>query len=73
MAIIFEKKEKEMACNVTANSGQSKGLEDALGATVKGKLQGKDWKKKKTNSDWKNVAIMIAMVTLLYFDTMLKC
>ena len=45
MAIIFEKKEKEMACNVTANSGQSKGLEDALGATVKGKLQGKDWKK----------------------------
>ena len=47
MAIIFEKKEKEMACNVTANSGQSKGLEDALGATVKGKLQGKDWKKRK--------------------------
>ena len=34
-----------MACNVTANSGQSKGLEDALGATVKGKLQGKYRKK----------------------------
>ena len=30
-----------MACNVTANSGQSKGLEDALGARVQGKLQGK--------------------------------
>ena len=30
-----------MACNVTAKSGQSKGLEDALGASVKGKLQGK--------------------------------
>ena len=29
-----------MACNVTAKSGQSKGLEDALGASVKGKLQG---------------------------------
>jgi len=28
-----------MACNVTAKSGQSKGLEDALGASVKGKLQ----------------------------------
>ena len=30
-----------MACSVTAKSGQSKGLEDALGASVKGKLQGK--------------------------------
>jgi len=28
-----------MACSVTAKSGQSKGLEDALGASVKGKLQ----------------------------------
>lgn len=28
-----------MACNVTSGSGQSKGLEDALGASVKGKLQ----------------------------------
>ena len=35
-----------MACNVTAKSGQSRGLEDALGATVKGKLEGKYWKKK---------------------------
>ena len=31
----------EMACSVTAGSGQSKGLEDALGSSVKGKLQGK--------------------------------
>ena len=30
-----------MACAVTAKSGQSKGLEDALGSSVKGKLQGK--------------------------------
>ncbi len=30
-----------MACSVTAGSGQSKGLEDALGSSVKGKLQGK--------------------------------
>ena len=30
-----------MACAVTHGSGQSKGLEDALGASVKGKLQGK--------------------------------
>ena len=29
-----------MACAVTAKSGQSKGLEDALGSSVKGKLQG---------------------------------
>ena len=29
-----------MACNVTAKSGLSKGLEDALGTSVKGKLQG---------------------------------
>merc|ERR1711974_265064 len=28
-----------MACSVTAKSGQSKGLEDALGTSVKGKLQ----------------------------------
>jgi len=28
-----------MACAVTAKSGQSKGLEDALGSSVKGKLQ----------------------------------
>jgi len=28
-----------MACSVTAGSGQSKGLEDALGSSVKGKLQ----------------------------------
>ena len=35
----------KMACNVTAKSGQSRGLEDALGATVKGKLEGKHWKK----------------------------
>ena len=42
-----------MACNVTAKSGQSRGLEDALGATVKGKLEGKHWKKK-TNSAFHN-------------------
>ena len=30
----------KMACNVTAKSGLSKGLEDALGTSVKGKLQG---------------------------------
>ena len=42
----FEKKKFwKMACNVTAKSGQSRGLEDALGATVKGKLEGKHWKK----------------------------
>ena len=35
-----------MACSVTAKSGQSKGLEDALGASVKGKLQGKQICKK---------------------------
>jgi len=28
-----------MACNVTAGSGMSRGLEDALGAKVQGKLQ----------------------------------
>ena len=40
-----KKKFWKMACNVTAKSGQSRGLEDALGATVKGKLEGKHWKK----------------------------
>ena len=29
-----------MACSVTAGSGQSKGLDDALGTRVKGSLQG---------------------------------
>ena len=32
-----------MACNVTAGSGMSRGLEDALGAKVQGKLQSKYW------------------------------
>ena len=30
-----------MACNVTAKSGASKGLENALTSNVKGTLQGK--------------------------------
>ena len=43
-----------MACNVTAKSGQSRGLEDALGATVKGKLNQKVNIEKTTNSAFHN-------------------
>ena len=40
-----------MACNVTAKSGQSKGLEDALGSSVKGKLQGR-YKRQRVLYHW---------------------
>ena len=40
-----------MACNVTAKSGQSKGLEDALGSSVKGKLQGR-YKRQRVFYHW---------------------
>jgi len=39
LQIYLTKKFLKMACNVTAGSGMSRGLEDALGAKVQGKLQ----------------------------------
>ena len=46
-----------MACNVTAKSGQSKGLEDALGSSVKGKLQGR-YKRQRVFYHWFKIMLL---------------
>ena len=52
-----------MACNVTAKSGQSKGLEDALGSSVKGKLQGR-YKRQHVFHHWFRVLSRLLLANL---------
>ena len=59
-----------MACNVTAKSGQSKGLEDALGSSVKGKLQGR-YKRQRVFYHWLRITFKMLLANLNNFTLFL--